>query len=296
MGWYTEHVLDAGRAPALFALVGFVLTFVVVRAITRRIRARSTAPGPAGGTDAAHPAVPGPDRPAGGRERRGLVGDVTIGGVHVHHQVWGILLVLLTGMLEFRYSPASPWSEVLALLFGAGAALALDEFALWLYVDDVYWTQDGQKSITAILVGGALGGALLLSTSPVGESPEDGTAPARVAFVVTVVVHLVLAFVAVLKGKLATGLIGVVVPLVALVGAVRLAKPASYWARRRYAGRPRRRERAERRFGPRYRARQERLRTLLGGAPGPAGAAGAAGAAEARTTAQSSRSGPPATG
>lgn len=271
MGWYSEHVVDTGRAPALFALVGFVVTFVVVRAITRHIRARGAkgaAPGgaeaaPAAGADDAGPEVATPD----GRERRRLVGDVTIGGVHVHHQVWGILLVLLAGMLEFRYSPGSPWSEVLALFFGAGAALALDEFALWLYVDDVYWTPEGQRSIVAILVGGALGGALLLSASPVGEMPDDATAQGRVAFVVTVVVHLVLAFVSVLKGKLATGLIGVVVPVVALVGAVRLAKPASYWARRRYAARPRRMDRAERRFGARYQARQERLRVLLGGAP-----------------------------
>jgi hypothetical protein len=269
MGWYAEHVVDAGRAPALFALVGFVVTFVVVRAITRRIRAR-TGTGPSAPTATAAPAAS--TAPVGadvteGRERRRLVGDVTIGGVHVHHQVWGILLVLLTGMLEFRYSPGSPWSEVLALLFGAGAALALDEFALWLYVDDVYWTQEGQKSIVAILVGGALGGALLLSASPVGETRDDATTQGLVAYVVTVAVHLAAAFVAVLKGKLATGLIGVVVPVVALVGAVRLAKPASYWARRRYARRPRRMERAERRFGARYRARQERLRTLLGGAP-----------------------------
>ncbi|WP_069386575.1 hypothetical protein [Cellulosimicrobium cellulans] len=285
MGWYSEHVVEAGRAPALFALVGFVVTFVVVRAITRRIRARGASAGTGGtasttstagtASTAASTTGPGDAEPADGRERRRLVGDVTIGGVHVHHQVWGILLVLLTGMLEFRYSPDSPWSEVLALLFGAGAALALDEFALWLYVDDVYWTPEGQRSIVAILVGGALGGALLLSTSPIGESPDDATAQGRVAYVVTVVVHLVLAFVTVLKGKLATGLIGVVVPVVALVGALRLAKPASYWARRWYA--PRRMDRAERRFGPAYRARQERLRVLLGGAPSPEPSAGPSG-------------------
>jgi hypothetical protein len=247
MGWYTEHVVDAGRTPALFALVGFVVTFVVVRSVTRRIRARTS--------DAA--------RPTG---RRSLLGDVTIAGVHVHHQVWGILLVLLTGMLEFRYSPGHPWSEVLALFFGAGAALALDEFALWLYLDDVYWAEEGQRSIEAILVGGAIGGALLFSASPVGVT-TDGAAGGRVAYVVTVVVHLCLALVCILKGKLATGLIGIVVPLVAFVGAVRLAKPASYWGRRRYARHPRRLARSEARFGPRYQARQERLRSLLGGAP-----------------------------
>ncbi len=182
----------------------------------------------------------------------------------MHHQVWGILLVLLTGMLEFRYSPGHPWSEVLALLFGAGAALALDEFALWLYLDDVYWTEEGQRSIDAILVGGAIGGALLLSASPVGVT-SDGAPNGWIAYTVTVVVHLALAFVAILKGKLATGLVGIVVPVVALVGAARLAKPSSYWARRRYARRPHRLARAQHRFGPRYQARWERVRTFLGG-------------------------------
>ncbi|WP_086150435.1 hypothetical protein [Cellulosimicrobium sp. KWT-B] len=260
MGWYTEHVVDTGRAPALFALVGFVVTFVVVRSITRRIRARTEA---AAATTAG---APGHEPADDGRplSRRSLLGDVSIGGVHVHHQVWGILLVLLTGMLEFRYSPGHPWSEVLALLFGAGAALALDEFALWLYVDDVYWAEEGQRSIDAILVGGALGGALLLSASPIGVTSDDASG-GWLAYTVTVVVHLALAFVCVLKGKLATGLVGVVVPVVALVGAVRLAKPSSFWARRRYGRRPHRLARAQERFGARYRARRERVRNLVGG-------------------------------
>ena len=252
MQWYTEHVVDTGRAPALFALVGFVVTFVLVRSITRRIRARGETERPA-------------SRATGqGARRRALLGDVSIGGVHVHHQVWGILLVLLTGMLEFRYSPGHPWSEVLALLFGAGAALALDEFALWLYVDDVYWTEEGQRSIDAILVGGAIGSALLLSASPVGVT-SDGSQGGWVAYTVTVVVHLLLALVCILKGKLATGLVGIVVPVVALVGAVRLAKPSSPWARRRYEHRPHRLARARARFGARYQARWERVRTPVGG-------------------------------
>ena len=258
MGWYTQHVVETGRAPALFALVGFVVTFVVVRSVTRRIRARKES--------SPRPTTTGPPTTTGAepRARRRLLGDVSIGGVHVHHQVWGILLVLLTGMLEFRYSPGHPWSEALALLFGAGAALALDEFALWLYVDDVYWTEDGQRSIDAILVGGAIGGALLLSASPVGVTSDDEP-NGWIPYTVTVVVHLALAFVAVLKGKLATGLVGIVVPVVALVGALRLAKPSSYWARRRYARRPHRLTRAQHRFGPRYQARWERVRTFLGG-------------------------------
>jgi hypothetical protein len=66
--------------------------------------------------------------------------------------VWGILLVLSVGMVHFRFDPATPWLEVLALLFGTGAALALDQFALWVHLDDVYWSEQGRKSIDAILV------------------------------------------------------------------------------------------------------------------------------------------------
>lgn len=51
--------------------------------------------------------------------------------------------MLVTGLLVFRFSPESPWLEALPALFGAGAALALDEFALWLHLDDVYWSAEG---------------------------------------------------------------------------------------------------------------------------------------------------------
>ena len=43
----------------------------------------------------------------------------------------------VTGLLQFRYNPEAPWSEVFAALFGVGAALTLDEFALWLHRDDI---------------------------------------------------------------------------------------------------------------------------------------------------------------
>jgi hypothetical protein len=70
-----------------------------------------------------------------------------------------------------------------------------------------------------------------------------------------------------LKGKIPTGLIGIVIGIVALVGAVRLAKPGSWWAVHRYAGRPRRAARAADRYGTRYHQRWNRLRDLVGGAP-----------------------------
>ena len=250
MGWYQRIFVDTGRAPAIWMLIGFLVTFAVTRGITRRIHAKAAGES---------------QRPAG---QRGAISDIYIGGVHIHHQVWGILLVLATGLLQFRYSPRTPWAEVLAALFGAGAALTLDEFALWFNLDDVYWTRSGRKSIDAILVGGALGAVLLLQASPVGTA--SGHDPLAVGlYLVTVAFNLAVAGVCMIKGKLTTGLIGIVVPVVAVIGALRLAKPSSVWARRRYSGA--KLNRAQHRFGPAYQVRHDRLRDLLGGRPDSAG-------------------------
>jgi len=250
VGWYQRVFTDTGRAPAIWILIGFLVTFAVTRGITRRIHAKAAGP--------SQPPAP---------QRKGL-SDIYIGGVHIHHQVWGILLVLVTGLLQFRYSPRPPWAEVLAALFGAGAALTLDEFALWFNLDDVYWTKSGRKSIDAILVAGAIGAVLLLQASPVGTASGRGPL-AIVLYLATVAFNLALAGICIIKGKLATGLIGIVVPILALVGAIRLAKPSSVWARRRYAGE--KLDRAQRRFGTAYQLRHDRLRDLLGGRPDPAG-------------------------
>lgn len=247
--WYQQIFVDTGRSTALWALIGFVVTFLITRWITRRIRASKSAPQPEAD------------------EKSGGIGfsDIHIGGVHVHHQVWGILLVLICGLLEFRFSPDSPWSELLAAMFGAGAALALDEFALWFHLDDVYWGEEGRKSIDAILIGGGLGVVLLLQASPVGAT-NDGDL-ATWLYLSVLAVHLTAAGFCFLKGKLATGLIGIVLPIVATIGAIRLAKPGSMWARRRYSNR--KMERSHRRFDVDYHRRRDRIRDLLGGSPTP---------------------------
>ncbi|MFQ1002651.1 hypothetical protein [Modestobacter sp. SSW1-42] len=248
MDWYQRVLVDTGRSAALWALIGFLGAFAVTRGVTRRIRARQ-----------GH-AAPTSERPA----QAGRLRDVYIAGVHVHHQVWGILLVLLTGLLEFRFDPGPPWTDVLAASFGAGAALALDEFALWFHLDDVYWGEDGRKSIDAVLVAAVLGLVLLLQATPVGPA-ADREVLGSWLYPVLVLLHLATAAVCIGKGKIATGLIGVVVPVVASVGALRLAKPTSVWARRRYTGAEL--DRAQERFGERYRARWDRLRDLVGGRP-----------------------------
>jgi hypothetical protein len=252
--WYRETIEETGRSGVLWMLIAFVITFAITRLITRHIRSKS---GEAGGD------------PEAGPEEKGLVGDIHIGGVHIHHQVWGILLILVSAVLEFAYQPDTPWLEVLGALFGVGAALTLDEFALWVHLDDVYWSEEGRKSIDAIVVAACIGGVLLIGTAPFGVDDnvsQDGLATVAI----TVLITIGLALIAVLKGKLAFGLIGLFFTPFALVGAIRLAKPGSPWARRRYRDRPKKLAKSQLRYGERRQARIDRLRDLLGGAHGSA--------------------------
>ena len=242
--WYRAAILDTGRSAAVWALLGFVVTFGLTRWITVTIRARK--------------ARQDVDESPGGP-----IKDIHIGGVHVHHQVWGILLVLVTGLLQFRFSPGPPWVEVLATLFGVGAALALDEFALWLHLEDVYWSEEGRKSIDAVLVAVVVGLALLVATSPVGLEEED-TASGVIGVAVTILIHISFVVVCLLKGKLVTGLVGLPMPIFALVGACRIAQPASFWARRFYPDKPKKLAKSQHRYH-RLVTRRERLRDTFGG-------------------------------
>jgi hypothetical protein len=235
LSWYQSYFVDTGRSAALWLIIGFLVTFAITRGVTLKIRARNAA-------EAANPA---PVVETAEPEKKGLINDIHIGGVHVHHQVWGILLVLVVGLVEFRYRPGSPWAEILGALFGIGAALALDEFALWLHLEDVYWSEEGQKSIDAVLIAVVVGAALLVGVSPVG----DLTAAQEQGFLFTIVFlvgHIGLCILTMLKGKPITGLIGLPVPFFAYVGAIRLAKPTSFWARRWYG--PKKMARAQARF------------------------------------------------
>lgn len=83
-------------------------------------------------------------------------------GIHVHHLVWGILLLLIVGYLWLvqvdtrAAGPSIRIGRLTALLYGAGAALTLDEYALWLNLADVYWESAGRASIDAVALFGAL--------------------------------------------------------------------------------------------------------------------------------------------
>ena len=126
---YREHFgADVPRERMLFASIGFYIGFAGIRALTHAIRAG-----------------------------RGPFHNVSMGGRHIHHLVWGILLLLLVGYcwlwqvsLRDRF-----YSRLLSFAYGVGAALTLDEFALWLNLEDVYWDREGRESIDALLLFGA---------------------------------------------------------------------------------------------------------------------------------------------
>jgi hypothetical protein len=224
--------LTQRRALVGWMLGAFLITFLATRAITRAIR-----------------------------QGRGPFGNANLGGVHVHHQVYGIFLLIGTGTAEFTYRPPTPWADVLAALFGVGVALTLDEFALWLHLEDVYWTREGRSSVDAVLVALIVGALLLVGVNPFGDD-ESGGGAAVVALGVTA--NLVFAVIAILKGRPVLGVVGVFVPLLAFVAALRLARPTSPWARRYDEHRM---ARARRRFPPGRRTRWDRLVDLFAGAP-----------------------------
>jgi hypothetical protein len=132
-----------------------------------------------------------------------------------------------------------------AVVFGIGAGLVLDEFALILHLDDVYWTEEGRQSVEVVVVTAALVGLVLSGFAPFGVNDlSDQELQDRGGVILTVVVNFLFALLALSKGKVRMAVFGVIVPFVALIGAVRLARPGSPWSRRLYRRRPRARARS----------------------------------------------------
>jgi hypothetical protein len=188
----------------------------------------------------------------------------TDSGLHLHHLVWGIGLLLLSGFVNFATQPASPWSEMLAAAFGIGAGFTLDEFALWIYLRDVYWTEEGRSSFDAVVVAGLIGGLIVLGFAPF-DLAGDGTSVG--SWAVVVVADVVLGTLAILKGKPLSGLVGIFVPFVSLAGAIRLGAPHSWYARRRYGPDSRKLTRSQERWG-RIETRRRWVANAIAGAPG----------------------------
>jgi hypothetical protein len=231
--YLSDIFLFVAERPVLCLLAGFLIAFLLTRGVTCLIRAQ-----------------------------RGPFADVSLGNLHLHHMVWGAGLVLVSGVAEFAFTPREPWNAAPALAFGVGAALMLDEFALMIYLRDVYWSAEGRRSIDAIITMLVIMGMVAIPLAP-------GLVPSASLPIVAVGALAYVGFIAVclLKGKTFTALAGVVVPVVLPIGAVRLARPGSPWASIRYRGNPAKQQRAAARFRPsaaHERARQRVLASLGG--------------------------------
>jgi hypothetical protein len=232
---YRHYVYLPGREPLFFLLLAFLLTFLVVRTYTRLGRRHSWASG-------------------------------SMRGVHLHHLVPGVLACLAAGTAIIGFRPGGDSLLLLSVLFGIGAALTLDEFALILHLEDVYWRREGRSSIEATLMGFTFGALCLLATTPLHSDP-GGDVPHWILGGLFVV-NMCFALVAFLKGKAKAGAFGVFVPGIAILAALRLAKPGSLWARRFYT--PVKLERSRARAAlhdRRYTQAKHRLYDAIGGAP-----------------------------
>lgn len=129
-----QHIPDRPHRRLFYASVSFFITFLAVRLLVASIT-----------------------------HHIGPFSYVQMGGRHIHHLVWGILLLLICGYAELAEvgngstAVSIFLSRLLALSYGAGAALTLDEFALWLNLDAMaYWSREGRESIDAVILFGAL--------------------------------------------------------------------------------------------------------------------------------------------
>ncbi len=232
---YREGIVETGREAQFLFFAAFLVSWSFIRASAHMIRAQVS----------------------------WWPGNVQVGGTHIHHLVWGILLLLIFGWLGIAVAPDSPWREISAVMFGIGAGLTLDEFALWLNLKDVYWEKEGRRSIDAVVVALAVTGIVLVGFR--GWVDAASSVESEVFGIVggAGALGAVLALVNVAKEKFGLALLGFLFPPVHIVGAFRLGKPHSVWARLLY--RRRKLERSRRRFaGARGRPFWRRGGELLG--------------------------------
>jgi hypothetical protein len=234
----SEHELQG----LYLVLIGFILSFAFIRMSTRLARSPKA------------PWWPG--------------SIVSESGVHVHHLVFGIVTMMVAGAAGFASFGDSPWMEISAFAFGVGAGLTIDEFALWVYLEDVYWADEGRSSIDATVIAAAAMMLALLGFTPF--TIEEGSVGAIVGSILSALIVFFLVAICFLKGRVMHGAIGFFVFPIALYGTCRLGKPNSAWARRRYGERrPKKQARAEARFLPDRRTERFKnaFRDIVGGKP-----------------------------
>ena len=221
--WFSHDIVERGRLPLLCCLLAFILTFFVARSFVRLIRHR---------------------RDAGLPTRWWQPRNIQVGAVHIHHVAFGVVLVLVSGLtlVTLAVDGQEPQFTVAATFFGIGAALVLDEYALILHLSDVYWEEDGRASVDAVFAAVAVAGLLIMGLHPlmfflpIWHGADSVALRAGVGGVLALA--LPLAVVVLLKGKLWTGLLGMFIVVLLVIGAIRLSRPHAPWARWRYSTQP----------------------------------------------------------
>ena len=243
--FYRTEIVHTGRLPMLVLLAGIIVTFLFLRLNTRLIR----------------------------KGVRWWPGNLEKGDAHLHHVAIGLPIMFIAGVLEFAFRPSFPWAEIVALCFGGATAVVFDEYALLLHVRDVYWQKEGRHSVVAVFLAATFAAFLVAGIVPLAANDTStGEAVSRWSIALVVAVNFTFVLVSFLKGKIWMGWIGFFLPVVAWVGAARLARPSSPWARWFYRRRPRRLLRAERRelgFASGVGRWRLRLSDLVSGAPDP---------------------------
>jgi hypothetical protein len=240
--FWNNQILAEEKQGLFLVLAGFVLSFAFIRMSTRLMRSPRV------------PWWPG-----------SVVSD---SGVHLHHLVFGIVTMMIAGCVGFAVLGDDPWTEISAFFFGVGAGLTIDEFALWVYLDDVYWAEEGRLSIDATVIAAAAMGLVLLGASPF--TFETGSLARTIESVAGALIVLGTVAVCFAKQRMLHGAIGFFFLPVAIYGAARIGKPGSPWARRRYGERrPAKQAKAEERFAPERRTERFKnaFRDLVGGKP-----------------------------
>ena len=204
--WFQEEIIESDRLALFLTFLAFIVTFVATRLITRMIRAG----------------------------RGPFKDNVSGGGLHIHHAVPGIILLVVGAVMSVGTGSVSPFAEVAAVLVGIGTSLVLDEFALILHLQDVYWAQEGRLSVEMVTLAVGATGLALVGVNPFDFSGDAGDSAKIVLTAVGVTGHLALVLVCAFKGKYPMALFGTFIPGFSWIGAIRLARPRSRWAKRFY--------------------------------------------------------------
>lgn len=235
---WTGNVDSASKLPLLLCMIAFIATFVITRIIVRMIRAG-----------------------------RGPFTDNSVGGVHIHHVVPGLILMIVGGILAIG-GIGSGWDNTAGVIFGMGLALVLDEFALVLHLQDVYWEEEGRLSVDVVFVLAGVMFLLLIAGSPFGINVERGQSNLRLVALFVIAVNLTMSAICAAKGKLGTAVVGLAIPMFAYIGAIRIARPDSPWAKRGYAKHPHRMETSKKReaeFDAHWRTKISKFQDFVAG-------------------------------